>query len=97
MLTLYKPSIEDLWFRAQMMGNEQTMAYNHAYGGTIPFPKEHWADWYDRWLADHDDKRFYRYVKVDDMFVGEVHVLTLCLPADHTLKLFHHLRPSAKI
>lgn len=72
MLTLYKPSIEDLWFRAQMMGNEQTKAYNHAYGGTIPFPKEHWADWYDRWLADHDDKRFYRYVKVDDMFVGEV-------------------------
>ena len=39
MFTLYKPSIEDLWFRAQMMGNEQTMAYNHAYGGTIPFPK----------------------------------------------------------
>ena len=48
MFTLYKPSIEDLWFRAQMMSNEQTMAYNHAYGGTIPFPKEHWADWYDR-------------------------------------------------
>ena len=72
MFTLYEPSIEDLWFRAQMMGNEQTMAYNHAYGGAIPFPKEHWTDWYDRWLADHDDKRFYRYVKVDDMFVGEV-------------------------
>ena len=40
MLELYKPHIEDLWFKEQMMSDEQTMAYNHAYGGTIPFPKE---------------------------------------------------------
>lgn len=72
MLTLYKPSIEDLWFREQMLGNKKTMAYNHAYGGTISFPKQRWTAWYDRWLVNHDDKRFYRYVKVDDMFVGEV-------------------------
>lgn len=72
MLTLYKPSVEGLWFREQMMSDEQTMAYNHAYGGTIPFPKEYWADWHDRWLADHDGKHFYRYIKVDAMFIGEV-------------------------
>ena len=72
MLTLYKPSVDDLWFREQMMGNAETMAYNHAYGGTIPFPKENWADWHAFWLADQDGKRFYRYVKVDSTFVGEV-------------------------
>lgn len=71
MLTLYKPRIEDLWFREQMLGNEQTMAYNHAYGGTVSFPKERWANWYDKWLTEHDNKRFYRYVKADDTFVGE--------------------------
>ena len=72
MLELYEPYIKDLWFKEKMMGDEQTMAYNHAYGGTIPFPKEHWADWYDRWIANHNGKRFYRYIKNDCTFVGEV-------------------------
>ena len=72
MLELYEPYIKDLWFKEKMMGDEQTMAYNHAYGGTIPFPKEHWADWYDRWIANHNGKRFYRYIKNGCTFVGEV-------------------------
>ena len=58
MLELYKPHIEDLWFKEKMMSDEQTMAYNHAYGGTIPFPKEYWADWHDRWIINHNNKRF---------------------------------------
>ena len=72
MLKLYEPHMEDLWFREQMMSDEQTMAYNHAYGGTISFPKENWADWYDRWLVNHNGKRFYRYLKENDTFIGEV-------------------------
>lgn len=72
MFELYEPHIGDLWFKKKMMGDEQTMSYNHAYGGTIPFPKEYWADWYDRWIATHDGKRFYRYIKDEDTFVGEV-------------------------
>ena len=72
MLELYKPLIDELWFKAKMMGDEQTMSYNHAYGGTIPFPKERWAAWYDRWIENHENKRFYRYVKANDAFVGEV-------------------------
>ena len=72
MLELYKPHIEDLWFKEKMMGDEQTMSYNHAYGGTILFPKEDWADWHDRWITNHNDKRFYRYIKENDVFVGEV-------------------------
>ena len=38
MLTLHKPGYEDLWFRQKMLGDEETMSYNHAWGGTIPFP-----------------------------------------------------------
>ena len=72
MLELYKPHIEDLWFREKLMGDEQTMSYNNAYGGTIAFPKEYWADWHNRWIINHNDKRFYRYVKEKDTFVGEV-------------------------
>ena len=71
MLELYEPQVEDLWFKEKMMGDERTMSYNHAYGGTIPFPKEHWADWYERWIINHNGKRFYRYIKDGDTFVGE--------------------------
>ena len=72
MIKLYEPHIDDLWFKEQMLKDEQTMSYNRAYGGTIPFPKECWADWYDRWLVNHNGKRFYRYVTEDDTFIGEV-------------------------
>ena len=38
MLKLYTPKFEDLWFRQQLMIDEATMSYNHAWGGTIDFP-----------------------------------------------------------
>lgn len=72
MLELYEPHIEDLWFKEKMLGDEETMSYNHAYGGTIPFPKEKWANWYERWITNHCGKRFYRYLKAQDTFVGEI-------------------------
>ena len=72
MLELYEPHIEDLWFKEKMMDDEQTMAYNHAYGGTIPFPKEKWTNWHQRWITDHSGKHFYRYIQDNDAFVGEV-------------------------
>ena len=71
MISLYEPLIDDLCFKSKMMGDSRTMSYNHAYGGTIPFPKERWADWYYRWITNCNDKRFYRYIKEDDTFVGE--------------------------
>ena len=71
MLELYEPHMEDLWFKEKMLGDEQTMSYNHAYGGIIPFPQEEWADWHARWIINHDGKRFYRYIRDDGTFVGE--------------------------
>ena len=73
MLTLHKPQLEELWFRQMMMADEETMSYNRAWGGTIPWPREEWDGWYDRWVADPQDARLYRYVKNSSGdFVGEI-------------------------
>ena len=73
MLTLYRPEYGDLWFRRMMLEDEETMSYNHAWGGTVPFPEEKWKDWYDWWITDPEDKRYYRYLQnEEDGFVGEI-------------------------
>lgn len=59
MLKLYTPKLEDLWFRQQLMSDEATMSYNHAWGGTIDFPESGWQDWYDFWIKNPEDKRFF--------------------------------------
>ena len=73
MLTLYEPKYEDLWFRQMMLADEDTMSYNHAWGGTISWPEDEWSGWYDDWIACREDKRYYRYLKNEDgQFVGEI-------------------------
>ena len=71
-VSFYKPKLEDLWFRQAIMSDPETMSYNQAWGGTIPFPREKWADWYDYWIAS-PNKRFYRYITTGKSrsFVGE--------------------------
>lgn len=72
-LTTHKPERADLWFRQLMMSDEETMFYNHAWGGTIPFPEEKWDGWYDRWIVHPEGKRYYRYLKEEDgRFIGEI-------------------------
>ena len=61
-ITLYQPNMNELGFRQSLLSDPETMAYNHAYGGTIDFPPERWADWYARWVEDGVGKRFYRYL-----------------------------------
>ncbi len=67
MIELYKPNVDELWFKEKMMSDEDTMSYNH---GTIAFPESKWDSWYQRWMME--DKHFYRYICNDDTFVGEV-------------------------
>ena len=73
MIRLYKPEYDDLSFRRDLLSDEETMSYNHAWGGTIPFPEEDWADWYACWVADPGKDRFYRYI-LDERgaFIGEI-------------------------
>ena len=74
MIELYKPNVEDLWFREKFLSDEETMSFNTDWGGTIPFPESEWQDWYDRWILCEDGKRFYRYLRDADSgeFVGEI-------------------------
>ena len=73
MLTLYEPKYNDLWFRQMMLEDEDTMFYNHAWGGTISFPREKWWDWYNYWIINHNNERYYRYLNNnDEEFVGEI-------------------------
>lgn len=72
MIEQYKPELKDLWFRKQMLEDEETMSYNRAWGGAIPFPEEDWKDWYDYWIAEAGDRRWYRYLKDNNQFVGEI-------------------------
>ena len=39
MLETYKPDIGELGFRQGLMADPETMSYNAAWGGTIPFPQ----------------------------------------------------------
>ena len=73
LIKLYTPSLEDLWFRQEMMADMETMSYNLAWGGTISFPKEEWRVWYDFWIVNHEGKRYYRYLKDNaGHFIGEI-------------------------
>lgn len=68
------PMYEDLWLREKWLSNEQTMSFNHAYGGTISFSQEKWAKWYKKWVEDSSSEYFYRYIKdvSTNGIVGEV-------------------------
>lgn len=72
-IKLHRPSLDELSFRRSLLEDPETMAYNHAYGGTISFPKERWADWYAHWVEDEAGERFYRYLLCPETgkFVGE--------------------------
>ncbi len=73
MITPYIPSFDELWFRQTIMADPETMSYNHSWGGTIPFPEEDWKDWYDYWIVNNENKRYYRYLKdLSDRYVGEI-------------------------
>ena len=72
MTAFYRPALPELWFRRQMLADEETMSYNRAWGGTIPFPESHWPAWYARWVEPGERGRFYRYLTDDEgRFVGE--------------------------
>lgn len=72
-VVLYRPRLEELDFRQALLADPETMAYNHAYGGAIDFPRERWADWYARWVEDGTGERFYRYLRreSDGKLMGE--------------------------
>ena len=72
MLELYRPALPDLWFRQAFLADPETMSYNHAWGRTIQFPESAWAEWYARWVKRPAGRRYYRYLRAGEHFVGEI-------------------------
>lgn len=74
MIDTYRPTIDELWFRESLLADKDTMSYNRAWGGTIPFPREKWKQWYQNWLEVSGSRRYYRYLFDTDnkRFVGEI-------------------------
>lgn len=71
-ISFYRPQLEDLWFRESLMADPETMSYNNAWGGTIPFPRDKWEGWFEFWVKN-PNQRFYRYITSGKSrsFVGE--------------------------
>ena len=74
MLKLYTPKYTDLWFRKLILADQNTMEYNHKYGGTIDFNESKWNEWFSKWVDNKSKDRFYRYLLEEDSneYVGEV-------------------------
>ena len=82
-IKLYTPKIDELDYRARLLSDKETMAYNRGYDlddpnyhkdtGTIDFPESERADWYAASVG-REPERFYAYVcrAEDGEFVGEV-------------------------
>ena len=73
LLSFHIPSLEEMSFRQELLADEETMAYNAKWGGTIEFPKEEWEITYKR-LIYENDKDFYAYLYSNELkcFIGEV-------------------------
>ena len=74
MLVLVKPTIDELSFKQELLSDEETMSFNHKYGGTIDFNKDRWQAWYDKWISSSNPNYFYRYLysSKHQCFVGEI-------------------------
>ena len=77
MLTLVKPAFDDLWFRKNLMADEETMSYNARWGGTIPFPEEEWESWYESWVRNPGASRYYRYLMNSEIFISVMLLFSL--------------------
>lgn len=73
MLICVTPRFDELSYRQKWMEDERTMSYNKKYGGTIPFPKDRWRSWYEKWII-HPEKKFYAYLysEYEKDYVGEI-------------------------
>lgn len=73
LLSFHFPSLEDMSFRQKLLADEETMAYNAKWGGTIEFPREEWEITYKR-LINENDKNFYAYLYSNELkcFIGEI-------------------------
>lgn len=71
---LKTPTMDELSYRKDLIGNPATMSFNASSGGTIDFDESKWESWFNKWIGTRDSNYFYAYIfdKETDTFVGEV-------------------------
>lgn len=73
MIKGYIPKPEDLYLREKLLNDGATMSYNLRWGGVIAFPRDVWAKWYDYWIVNASNERYYSYLINDNNeFIGEI-------------------------
>ena len=84
-LYLHVPSLGELGYRAKIMSDPETMAYNKGYDldfegyhkdtGCIDFPESERRGWYEYYIG-REPERFYAYIvrREDGAFIGEVNL-----------------------
>lgn len=72
-LELVIPTLTEMAFRKALLADEETMAYNRAYGGTIDFSEDRWEAWYQKWVEAEAPHYYYRYLysRALETYVGE--------------------------
>ena len=65
------PKKKELNYRKKLVEDGKTMEYNN---GIVPFPKEKWDSWYNKWIGNNDKNYYYAYIydKDTQTYVGEV-------------------------
>ncbi len=69
---LKKPTYDELQYSKELWGCKKTMSFNDKWGGTVPFPKSMWQDFYNRYLIDTSKNVYFHIYNLDNTFVGEV-------------------------
>lgn len=95
-LELHVPTLEELWYRQQLLADPKSMGYNREYDldfreyhkdtGCIDFPESEWESWYD-YFVGQEPERWYAYLvrMGDGRFVGEVNVHSVEEPATYDM------------
>ncbi|QMS85464.1 GNAT family N-acetyltransferase [Candidatus Xianfuyuplasma coldseepsis] len=69
---LKQPTYDDLMYTKRLWEDEETMAFNKKWGGTIVFPKEEWMSFYERYCIDDPHYVYYHIYNNNHEFIGEV-------------------------
>lgn len=70
-LSFHVPTVSEMSFREELLGDKETMSYNNKWGGTIAFPKTMWESTHNRLTCRKNSFYAYLYSSKEKSFIGE--------------------------